>query len=456
MNTKSPINPAGSLPAAQKRPDRTSVGRVVAASLAAGGIAALILVLVVVPGAPEHVITGSLLLAFGFGWAMLAVLSGRLTSQPQRWGTVQAAVMGTMGLALLVFAPRDAALTVLNWVWPPVMLVLVAWSAVKMPAALKGRGRWLIAPVLAVLAVASIGAVTANVADINTRQSYPAPRKMVSVGDHRLHLDCRGQGTPTVVLFNGLGEFSGSWARVTDQLTGTTRVCAYDRAGQGWSDDAATSQDGVAAAEDLHRLLVQAVEGGPYVLAGHSIGGTYAMSFAAQYPAQVAGMVLLDSSSPEQMTAIPSYPGQYAVMLRGLAMGPTLARLGAGPLFSSGSALPAPAADQVQALTSTARAARNARDEIAMIPEVFRQAQSLTTLNGAPLAVLTASESSLGIAGWDAAQDKLAALSSNRMHRDIESTHAGLVEEAQGAEESSRAISEVVTAVRTGTPLSGR
>ncbi|CAN7350718.1 alpha/beta fold hydrolase [Arthrobacter sp. LjRoot14] len=456
MNTKSPTTNAAGAQPAETRPDGTPVGRVVAASLTAGGVAALLLVLVVVPGAPEHVITGSLLLAFGFGWAMLAVLTSRLTSRPQRWSTVPAAVMGTMCLALLVFAPRDAALTVLNWVWPPVMLALVAWSAVKMLAALKGRGRWFIAPVLAVLAAASIGAVTSNIADTNARQSYPATGKLVSVGDHQLHLDCRGQGSPTVVLFNGLGEFSGSWARVTDQLAGTTRVCAYDRAGQGWSEDATSVQDGVTAAEELQLLLAQAGEQGPYVLAGHSIGGTYAMSFAAKYPEQVSGMVLLDSSSPQQMTAIPSYPGQYAAMLRGLAMGPTLARIGLGPLFSSGSHLPAPAADGVQALTSTARAARNARDVIAMIPEVFQQAQALTTLNGAPLAVLTASESSLGIAGWDAAQDKLAALSFNCMHRDVESTHAGLIEEVHGAEESSHAITDVVTAVRTGTPLSAR
>lgn len=456
MNTKSPTtNAAGSLPAAEKLADGTPVGRVVASSLAAGGVAALILVLVVVPGAPEHVITGSLQLAFGFGWAMLAVLSGRLTSQPQRWSTVPAVVMGTMGTALLVFAPRDAALTVLNWVWPPVMLALVAWSAVKMPAALKGRGRWLIAAVLAGLAVASVGAVTANIAETNTRQSYPAPGKMVQVGDHRLHLDCRGEGGPTVVLFNGLGEFSGSWARVTDQLNGTARVCSYDRAGQGWSDDAPTAQDGVAAADDLHLLLAEAGERGPYLLAGHSIGGTYAMTFAAQYPGQVAGMVLLDSSSPEQMTAIPSYPGQYAVMLRGLAMGPTLARVGLGPLFSSGSNLPAESGQQVQALTSTARAARNARDEIAIVPEVFKQAQALTTLNGAPLAVLATSES-LATEGWGAAQDNLEELSANRTHWDVESTHAGLIEDEHGADESSRAITEVVAAVRTGVPLSTR
>ena len=137
------------------------------------------------------------------------------------------------------------------------------------------------------------------------------------MGDHRLHLDCRGESGPTVVLFNGLGEISDSWARVTAEVGSDTRVCAYDRAGQAWSDDVASPQDGIAAAADLHALLDAAGEQGPFVLVGHSIGGPYAMTYAAQYPEQVAGMVLLDSSSPRQLTDIPSYPAQYAVMRRG-------------------------------------------------------------------------------------------------------------------------------------------
>ncbi len=187
------------------------------------------------------------------------------------------------------------------------------------------------------------------------------------------------------------------------------------------------------------------------MLAGHSTGGTYAMNYAARYPEQVAGMVLLDSSSPEQYTKIPAYAGQYAVMRRGLALLPTLSRLGLGRAFPAAS-LPAPAADQVQALTSTARAARNGRDELSVVLDVFAQAQALTTLDDRPLAVLTASESLNG-AGWDGAQDQLAALSTNSVHRNIESTHAGVLEDAGPAAESVRAISEVIAAARTGSPL---
>ena len=75
------------------------------------------------------------------------------------------------------------------------------------------------------------------------------------MGGHRLYLDCRGHGGPTVVLFNGLGEVTASWARIVPQVDATTRVCAYDRAGQGWSGDVDGAQDGVTAANDLHRLL---------------------------------------------------------------------------------------------------------------------------------------------------------------------------------------------------------
>ena len=162
-------------------------------------------------------------------------------------------------------------------------------------------------------------------------------------------------------------------------------------------------------------------------------------------------MVLLDSSSPYQLTKIRAYPGQYAVMRRGLALLPTLTRL-ALTRVAPGSDLPAPAGEQVSALSSTARAARNMRDEVSVAPQVFAQAQALRTLGGRPLAVITASDSLNG-AGWDGAQDQLAALSTNRIHLVVHSTHAGLLEAPQPASASVHAITEVVTSVRTGTPL---
>jgi pimeloyl-ACP methyl ester carboxylesterase len=430
------------------------VAYVIAGSIIGGIATALILTLVVFPGATESLITGSILTAFGLGWAMMAALSVRFTTQPQRWATVPAAFMGVSGVALMVCSPNNATMTDLNWAWPPVIFALAVWMFRQLRRNLSGKGRWLLAPVLIVLAATTIGGTVENVCEVRIHQSYPAPGARYDVDGRSLHLNCQGHGEPTVVLFNGLGEISASWARITDQVSPTTRVCAYDRAGQGWSDDSSSPQDGVTAARDLHALLAAAGEPGPYVLVGHSIGGPYALTYAAQYPQQVAGMVLLDSSSPDQLRSIPSYAAQYALALRrGMAFLPTLTRIGLGSLFSSGAGLPADAAGPVRAMTSTARAARNGRDEISMIPTVFGQAQALTSLHGKPLAVLTTSDS-LGTNGWKAAQDKLAALSDNHLHRDVQSSHAGLITDQRPAAQSAHAIAEVIASVRTGSSLS--
>ena len=187
------------------------------------------------------------------------------------------------------------------------------------------------------------------------------------------------------------------------------------------------------------------------MLAGHSIGGPYAMTYAARYPEQVAGLVLLDGSSPEQYTRIPSYAGQYAVMRRGLAVMPALDRVGLGRLLPPLS-LPAPAADQVKALTQTARGASNGRDELTVVLDTFEQAQALTTFGDRPLAVLTASEN-VSEDGWVSEQERMAALSSDHVRRTVASSHMGLLEDPAPAAASTQAITEVVAAVRTGRPL---
>jgi pimeloyl-ACP methyl ester carboxylesterase len=440
--------------AAPATPPTGPIARIVAGSLAAGATTALVLTLVVFAGGTESVITGSILVGFGLGWALIAVLTERHTNQPQRWAAVPAAAMAATGFALLAFTPEHATMTRLSWVWPPVVLALTVWMLVRMRRALTGRSRWLLTPVVAVLALAALGATYENVTLLRDQHTYPAPGKTYEVHGHRLHLDCHGRGAPTVLLSNGLGEFSASWARIAGPVAATTRVCAYDRAGQGWSSDADSPQDGVTAARDLHALLAVAGEHGPYVLVGHSTGGTYAMTYAARHPAQVAGLVLLDSSSPEQFTRMPAFPRQYAMMRRAYALMPTLSRLGLGQIPAT-SHLPAADAAKVTAITSAPQAYRNQRDEVSVIPEVFAQAQALTTLGNRPLAVLTASDN-VGTDGWVGAQDELAGLSPNSVHRTVDSTHTGLLEDVRPAAESVRAITEVVSSVRTGTALPSR
>ncbi len=432
-------------------PESRPVTRVVLGSLALGLAVAVLLTMVVLPGATEAVTAGATLLGFGLGWAMLHVLSGR-TGRPQSWAAVPAVAMTSTGVALVALAPSDHTMTALTWVWPPLALALSVWVYARMRRDLTGPGRWLVTVTLVLLAVASVGAGVRNVATDSFASTFPAPGTIRSVGDHDLHLDCRGQGQPTVVLVSGLGEFSGSWARILDGVAPTTRVCAYDRAGQGWSDDLGHPQDSIAAAEDLHALLAAAGETGPFVLAGHSIGGPYAMTYADQYADEVAGLVLLDSTSPYQFDVIPSYPNQYALMRRAYGVLPSLARLGLGAALA-GSHLPADDAAPVDAMSATPRAGRNARDELSMLPVVFEQAQALTSLGDRPLVVLTSAESARDTDGWTEAQEHLAALSSDAVTLEAAASHAGIVEDPGGAAASVQAIASVVWAVRTGTPL---
>jgi pimeloyl-ACP methyl ester carboxylesterase len=427
-------------------------GRAIVGSVVAGAVVALLLVLVVFAGGTEATITGALLLGFGSGWALMATLTVRRTRQPQRWAVVPAVAMGATGAALMILTPGNETMAALTWVWPPLLLALTGWMFLQVRRSVTGRARWAIAPVLAVLTLASLGGVYGDLVGADD-PGYPAPGRLYDVGGHRLHLDCRGHGSPTVVLSNGLGETSASWARITAPVAATTRVCAYDRAGQGWSEEADSPRDGVESAADLHALLAAAGEHGPYVLVGHSTGGTYAMTYADRYPQQVAGLVLLDSSSPEQFTRMPAYPKLYPLMRRGYSLLPTLSRLGLGRLVPGTSHLPAADAARVDAISSTPQAYRNQRDEVSVVPEVFSQAQALTTLGDRPLAVLTASESSAATEGWVGAQDALAALSTDSLHRTVDSSHTGLLEDVRPAAASVRAITGVVASVRTGTPL---
>jgi pimeloyl-ACP methyl ester carboxylesterase len=443
---------------------RTPAGRrvpfslVVAASMLSGLVNTLVLVLVVFAGATEPVITGAGLLGLASGWALLAMLTTRWTSQPQRWAAVPAAVMATTGAGLLAVTPGYGTLTAAGWVWPAAALVLAVWMQRAARRATTGKSRWLLYPVIALVSIAGIGATAESIALARDNGRFAMPGALYDVGGHRLHLTCTGTGSPTVVFENGLNEISPLWSAVTAQVSRTTRVCAYDRAGQGWSEDAEGPQDGRAVAIDLHTLLAHAGEHGPYVLAAHSSGGTLAMTYAARYPAQVAGMVLLDSSSPHQYTDQPDFAGTYAMMRRLVPVGPALARVGVLHLVpaSTATALSPNAAAQVQAFATSPRGARNMRDEQAQLLNVFAQAQALTTFDPKPLAVVTAAENANGTKGWAAAQDRMAALSTNSTHWVADTTHVGLLDDAAGSTDSIRAITEVVTSVRTGTPLAPR
>ncbi len=126
---------AGRQPAGRRLP----FGIVAAASMVSGLVNALVLVLVVFAGATEPVITGAGLVGLASGWALLAVLTTRWTSQPQRWAAVPAVVMATTGAGLLAVTPGDGTLTAAGWVWPPAALVLAVWMVRAARRATTGR-----------------------------------------------------------------------------------------------------------------------------------------------------------------------------------------------------------------------------------------------------------------------------------------------------------------------------
>ena len=133
--------------------------------------------------------------------------------------------------------------------------------------------------------------------------SYPG--RLVSIGTHALHIDCRGSGAPTVVLESGLGGFSLEWHDVAARVAQASRVCVYDRAGYGWSDTGPMPRTASVNAGELRTLLANAGERPPFLIAAHSYGGLVARAYAHDYPAEVRGVVLLDAASPEQFEQLP-------------------------------------------------------------------------------------------------------------------------------------------------------
>ncbi len=442
-------------PSEGTRVRRGHIGFVVASSITLGLVLGLVLDMVVLAGSRETTITGAALLALASGFATLAYLSGQYTDQPQPWAWVPAVSFGVTGAAIAVLDPGDETLGLLGWIWPIVLLTLVPWMV---RAAREKLVNWsrraLLYPAFAVLALVAVGGVFETVAATETNNP-PAGRSYL-VGDHSLYLRCTGSGAPTVVLFSGLSERTSSWAWVQRKAARHTRVCAFDRAGQGWSGGYAGRQDAHELSRDVKGLLVAAHVPGPYVLAGHSVGGPYALAYAMDFPEDVAGVALIDSATPHQFD-LPFYPGFYSMWHRVSALLPSLARAGivrvaVGAGFG---AFPTADARALRAFGSSPRELRADRNEFAELPTVFSQTQALTSIGDKPLFVLTAG---LGEqTGWSESQNELSNLSSNALHEtEPRATHASLLEDERDAVASSHAIEAVVQAARSGRPIASQ
>ena len=163
------------------------------------------------------------------------------------------------------------------------------------------KRRKICAALAGVLVLACVaGALYQSFAEGADWRAFPPPGVLVQVGGSEVHLDCRGEGLPVVILEAGLTSGSTGWALVHDAMAAETRVCAYDRPGLDWSEPIEGTAGPAAIAQRLRGLLDAEAVAGPYVLVGMSAGGVYVREYFARYPAGVVGMVLVDSSHEAQ------------------------------------------------------------------------------------------------------------------------------------------------------------
>jgi pimeloyl-ACP methyl ester carboxylesterase len=324
-------------------------------------------------------------------------------------------------------------------------------------------GMALLALVVALLALAVAGAIYQAIATELAERAYPPPGEMVDLGGYSLHIHCVGQGSPTVVLDAGSGGFSAQWVWVQQEVSATTRVCAYDRAGMGWSEMGPEPRDAKQITGELHTLLTKAGIDEPYVLVGHSFGGLNMQTYAARYPDEVAGVALVDSSTdPDQFSQRPEARESYEPQKQKFAVVPQLAQLGVSLLARLGVVrllskldpaspkLPPQQRAQIDALTPSTRQVSTSAGEFFAPTQTLRLG-SPGSLGNKPLAVVTAGKSE---PSWLKLQDDLATLSSNSIHRVVKgATHTSLLYERSDSQATSAAIAEVVAAVRNDRPL---
>ena len=430
-------------------------GRIVALALVTGLLAALLLAALPIVPVEESAVTGAVLCGFALGWAALWRLSLRFTDQPQQWAAAPALFMGVGGLLLLVFG--SPVLDALSWVWPPALFLLVIWMSSRTRRGLRSRsGRVQLYLVFTVLAVSAVGGGYETVRAATASNPMPATGRLVDVGGHRLYLSCVGSGSPTVVLEPGAGGTSSQLGWITPAVARSTRVCVYDRAGRGWSEDADAPQDGAQIATDLHTLLHRGGIPGPYVLAGHSFGGLYVRIFAAHYPDEVAGLVLVDSTAAQgpATSVVPTPGGRSAAAGRVATLASLSARVGLFRVYSQldWGTLPPRSRTEVRAGTARPRWVRSTVDEYLRATASSQEAASLRDLGDKPLVVVTAGRHP---ASWMTAQEEMLALSTNSVQHVVAgATHTDLVVVERYAAATTRAVLAVVDAVRNGRPLS--
>jgi pimeloyl-ACP methyl ester carboxylesterase len=281
-----------------------------------------------------------------------------------------------------------------------------------------------------ILFLAGAGAAYEAIASSQDGVRYPPPGRLVDVGGYRVHLECTGHGSPTVLLDAGGGGFSTHWTLVQPEVARTTRVCAWDRAGSGWSDLGSHAHTPQSYTDELHALLLAAGIEGPYVLVAHSYGGRVARLYTSQHPEDVVGLVLVDAVHEDAFVAAEAPSAVQLQMFAGTNW--VLSRLGIGRLLGPsfvllfdpvGARLPEATRELIGVLALRPKNVEgNARLAAGQMRDDERL-RSAGTLGARPLVVLTSTEESAQVARWSAAQQKLLALSSDSTQIVAEGSH---------------------------------
>ena len=308
--------------------------------------------------------------------------------------------------------------------------------------------------------LALTGAIEQAIATERDRHAYPPPGQLVDVGGYKLHIFCMGEGSPTVILDHVGAGNSAQWALVQPEIAKTTRVCAYDRAGFGWSEPGPAPRDARQNVQELHTLLTNARIAPPYVLVGHSFGGDVARLYIDHYRDQVIGMVLVD---PGTLFDTPGVPPEINAQWQAedqtiMHLAPILVRLGvmrllamAGLVPSHGD-LPAPSGAAFDALNLTTTFWDTLSAQNQAMPATSAQVLGASYDYGAlPLVVLSADQSTdRSRQIWTELNAELATRSTKGIHRIVVgASHMALALDRDHAQATIAAIQQVVHAVRT-------
>jgi pimeloyl-ACP methyl ester carboxylesterase len=318
---------------------------------------------------------------------------------------------------------------------------------------------------ISLLSLVVLGFVYQTIATETDKGAYTPRGQLYAVNGHQMHLDCLGEGSPTVILEAGGYAESLWWYRIQAQLAEHTRVCAYDRPGLGYSEPTTLPRDPITIVGELHTLLSQAGINPPYVLTGHSYGAILARIFADQYPEDVSGLALVDSAalrpahfdSEAEFNEWKSEHDMFQAFL-GILSRIGVWRLTVGGDFSAWG-YPPEIVPEMVALRSNNQAFETYYAEAFPVRHVLNEAAAeAQDLGDLPLAILWADRefsSPEERAIIEGIRQEMATYSSDSLTRIIEGAeHGSILGSEPYARQVTAAILDVIASAQTGEPLS--